>query len=254
MWRSILPSSVNPVCLISQIFSHFPTNPYHSPQYLLLLDHIVDKAPVARGTVADTNGIYSKLTNTTLYTGTHKNRFDDAGVGKGAAGRVQPTGTVTLGTVVNRGSVTGAGATGTGSAKKRGQTNVVTASSERLDLVSSKPKKVDTHASNSSLSTAAKKSTVVVVEAKPKAPVASRPIARPASASKTGRTSVGATGGSGVFDRLTNVSSYTGTHKSRFNADGTGRGIVGRDAPSLGSSPGKYRGGDVKDLSQILRS
>ena len=34
--------------------------------------------------------------------------------------------------------------------------------------------------------------------------------------------------GSGVFDRLTDTSQYTGTHKERFNQDGTGKGIDGR--------------------------
>ncbi len=57
-----------------------------------------------------------------------------------------------------------------------------------------------------------------------------------------------------VFNRLTSVKGYTGTHKLRFNADGTGRGIDGRDAVAKALSPyAKYRGGDVKDLSQILR-
>ncbi|KAJ3292453.1 hypothetical protein HDU79_001408 [Rhizoclosmatium sp. JEL0117] len=56
-----------------------------------------------------------------------------------------------------------------------------------------------------------------------------------------------------VFDRLTDTKGYTGAHKERFNADGTGRGLAGRDAPSLGGGVPTYRGGDVKDLSQILR-
>ncbi|KAJ3264118.1 hypothetical protein HK104_006516, partial [Borealophlyctis nickersoniae] len=59
---------------------------------------------------------------------------------------------------------------------------------------------------------------------------------------------------SNVFDRLTNTKDYTGAHKHRFNADGSGRGLAGRDAPAKGAAPGTYRGGDVKDLSQILRS
>lgn len=32
-----------------------------------------------------------------------------------------------------------------------------------------------------------------------------------------------------VTDRLTDVSKYTGSHKHRFNPDGTGRGIDGRE-------------------------
>lgn len=57
-----------------------------------------------------------------------------------------------------------------------------------------------------------------------------------------------------VFQRLTDVGGYTGAHKERFNADGTGKGIAGRDAVPKGKAPGPYRGGDVKELSQILRT
>ena len=44
-----------------------------------------------------------------------------------------------------------------------------------------------------------------------------------------------------VLDRLTDSSKYTGTHKHRFNSDGTGRGILGRDQPS-----------QTADLSQLV--
>ena len=37
-----------------------------------------------------------------------------------------------------------------------------------------------------------------------------------------------------IFDRLTDTSSYSGTHKHRFDADGQGRGLAGRDAVSKG--------------------
>lgn len=38
-----------------------------------------------------TLNIYEKLTDSTLYTGAHKNRFDEKGKGLGAEGRVQNT-------------------------------------------------------------------------------------------------------------------------------------------------------------------
>lgn len=37
-------------------------------------------------------------------------------------------------------------------------------------------------------------------------------------------------GSGNVFDRLTSSDGYTGTHKERFNADGTGKGISGRNS------------------------
>lgn len=36
-------------------------------------------------------------------------------------------------------------------------------------------------------------------------------------------------GSGSVFDRLTDVKGYTSTHKERFNADGSGKGLAGRD-------------------------
>lgn len=47
----------------------------------------------------------------------------------------------------------------------------------------------------------------------------------------------------GIYGKLTDVSQYTGAHKERFNADGTGRGAAGRT---------QYTNG-VGDLSQITR-
>ena len=44
----------------------------------------------------------------------------------------------------------------------------------------------------------------------------------------------GKNGGGGIFDRLTDSSQYTGTHKHRFDASGRGRGLDGRDRISKG--------------------
>ncbi len=58
----------------------------------------------------------------------------------------------------------------------------------------------------------------------------------------------------GIFDRLTDPSNYHGTHKHRFDGDGHGRGMSGRDSVSKGAgSSAQYHGGDVHDLSQITR-
>lgn len=57
--------------------------------------------------------------------------------------------------------------------------------------------------------------------------------------------------GGSIFDRLTDPSTYHGTHKERFNADGTGRGLAGRDSVAKGSGT---VGGRVGDLSsQVSR-
>ncbi|KAI8806435.1 p25-alpha-domain-containing protein [Cladochytrium replicatum] len=155
---------------------------------------------INKATTAKTDGVYDKLTNTQLYTGAHKLRFDEQGNGRGMEGLKER----------ERSNAGG---------QKRGQTHIVTASSERLDLVAHAPKR--------------------------SADSASKP-----TTAKTGAQK----GGTNVYDRLTNTGAYTGTHKLRFDASGQGRGLAGRDSAPKGQSAGQYRGGDVKDLSQILRN
>jgi len=63
-----------------------------------------------------------------------------------------------------------------------------------------------------------------------------------------------AAGGNTIFDKLTDASQYTGSHKHRFDSDGKGRGLAGRDSLSKGGVGGAYHGGAVNDLSQIMRT
>lgn len=215
----------------------FPAKNSHD-SYQSLLAHICDKGPIARATIAKTDGIYDKLTNTALYTGTHKNRFDDNGIGRGAEGRVQITGQIAMNKIVNRDTNaavahnTFSGPAPTPLQKKR----PIGQSTESIVKVVAK--KQDHHTSNGSLAQ-------------------QKPMQKSTSKSSTNISSSNSniSGSKGsVFDRLTNVQGYTGSHKHRFNEDGSGKGVSGRDLPSKGSAPGAYRGGDVKDLSQILRS
>ena len=132
--------------------------------------------------------------------------------------------------------------TSVGQPKKRGQTSVLTASSDQLDVRSQQPKRPPVEKSNGTLksqSNVSRSSGNVTTEVK--------------NYNAGSNSNVKGSSGS-VFDRLTNVNGYTGAHKHRFDANGNGRGLSGRDAPSLGGNPGPYRGGDVKDLSQILRN
>ena len=44
-----------------------------------------------------------------------------------------------------------------------------------------------------------------------------------------------------IFDRLTDTSQYTGTHKHRFDDEGRGRGLDGRDYVSKGAGTSSFR-------------
>lgn len=57
--------------------------------------------------------------------------------------------------------------------------------------------------------------------------------------------------GGSIFDRLTDVSTYHASHRERFNADGTGRGLAGRDSVAKGNGSVGGRAGDLS--SQVSR-
>jgi hypothetical protein len=215
-----------------------------------LLAFVSDKGPIARGTITQANGVYDKLTNTNSYTGTHKNRFDANGVGLGGAGRQtndNPTGSLSQLTnretnfAVPNNTFSGPAPTNSvGAAKKRGQTHVVTASTESLDLKANQPKRADQHKSNSSLNgsnMSMNKTTTKSSSSINKTTSGStgslngnnRPASRGEMGSSNFTTTKINTGPKGsVFDRLTNVNGYTGAHKERFNTDGSGKGLNGR--------------------------
>lgn len=48
---------------------------------------VTSSAPACAGTRAESGGIVGKLTDTTQYTGSHRERFDESGAGRGKAGR-----------------------------------------------------------------------------------------------------------------------------------------------------------------------
>jgi hypothetical protein len=129
----------------------------------------------------DTGGIVSKLTDTSLYTGAHKSRFDDSGKGLGMDGR------------------------------------------------DSIPKGVGSPNSPNS----------------PSRPTSSS--GNRVSSPQTTKTQTE----SGIFARLTDSSKYTGAHKHRFDEDGHGRGLNGRD---IGGNGNSTHGGRTGDLSSMTRT
>ncbi|KAJ3192112.1 hypothetical protein HK101_007038 [Irineochytrium annulatum] len=212
--------------------------------------------PASSSTVVKNDAVLDRLTDTTGYTGTHKARFDDNGVGRGAAGRDQGSKTDRLDKLVNRDFVGTASLRASGS--KRGKVN--TASEEQLDIASNAPKK-----SNPTFRSVYDKDGNVnptpalsvgnlgrnTTNAGSSSSISKLPVSTKGSTSSVNFAQTGSKGS--VFDRLTDSNGYTGSHKHRFTAGGVGRGLAGRDSiPKNGV--GVYRGGDVKELSQILRN
>jgi hypothetical protein len=201
-----------------------PEHAFHA-----LVELIVNNGtPVSNGTVAEANGVFAKLTDVSTYTGSHKERFNEDGTGRGLEGRETTKSTDQLSKIVNRSS-------------KR-PANVVSVSSETLDKVA--PKKSDIRSSTDKLGSRANvsKSTSSLSKSTTSLKASNSSL----NASKNSLTSknYAATQGSGsVFDRLTNTKDYTGTHKHRFDENGNGMGLAGRDTVA-----------NVKNLAQILRN
>jgi hypothetical protein len=218
-----------------------PRDAYHQ-----LLNFMQDKYPkFAPGvTKTETGGVYAyeptavfdRLTNVKGYTGTHKERFNSDGTGRGIDGRLQQTSYLTsdaLGKNPNDHNIT------TGShqsvfcssvnqpppesvksvLKKRNQEAIAS-----MESVYRNPKK-DKHQASSAKgssnsvnkgSTSNLKKSIEAVNANPHA---TRVVDAYAGNPKKG----------GIFDRLTNPNSYGGTHAHRFNPmTGAGNGISGR--------------------------
>jgi hypothetical protein len=61
-----------------------------------------------------------------------------------------------------------------------------------------------------------------------------------------------------IFDKLTDPSLYTGSHKHRFDEEGRGRGLEGRDSVSKGLGTGAvlnyYGDGPVISIAQLVRN
>ncbi|KAJ3104026.1 hypothetical protein HDU97_009573 [Phlyctochytrium planicorne] len=151
--------------------------------------------PQLNGTIPEINPIVEKLTDTSKYTGTHRERFDETGVGRGAAGRDTVNSTANLSSIVSRHNPNKTLGAGSGSPR-----------SPRI------VKSVQQQAQTAT---------------PPKSPATPRSTA------------------SSVFDRLTSPNTFTGTHKHRFNPDGTGRGKEGRTGDGAGEI--------ISNLSQITR-
>ncbi|KAL2918498.1 hypothetical protein HK105_201899 [Polyrhizophydium stewartii] len=233
--------------------------------YMLLVREIVGGGgarPIAQGTLPSSDSVTQRMTDHTLYTGTHKNRFDSAGRGRGMAGRDQLPKTNELAKITNREesnvrgvpmSAASAAAMAAGDSRRASSTSTMAASSTNLAAAASGSGVPRGKRSHQAVTTA---STEMLDKqaSQPKRTLPPVNASRGAALSSSRRNLSGSMSGS-VFDRLTDTKAYTGTHKERFNDDGSGRGLAGRDAVAKGSGTvGVYRGGDVKSLSQILRS
>ncbi|KAJ3339789.1 Tubulin polymerization-promoting protein member 3 [Gonapodya sp. JEL0774] len=196
----------------------FPSVKTQPERMKMIISEVLESSgPLAKTNVAPTTeattSVVNRLTDVTGYTGTHKERFNTDGTGRGRDGRDTTA--------------------GLGKASNRTYKGIV------QDVVPPTGKRAITQSMEQ------------VYGMEGLAPLAKKGDVRSSTEKMAG--SKGSLKGGNVFDRLTNSNAYTGTHKERFNADGTGRGMGGRDSIAKGAgTQSVYRGGDVKDLSQIV--
>ncbi|KAK2952003.1 hypothetical protein BLNAU_13103 [Blattamonas nauphoetae] len=185
---------------------------------------------------AKKQSIFDKLTDTSQYTGAHKQRFNEDGTGRGKAGRDpgvdSQTGDLSQMTRDNL----NVGPT----ASTKPKTKTATKTTPKKAPVS--PKKEEAPAPADQPPPAEHEETGEAGEAPP----AAKPAEKPAEAAPKPKAKTKAKAKkTSIFDKLTDSSQYTGAHKQRFNADGTGRGKAGRDA-GIDSQ--------TADLSQMTRT
>jgi len=186
------------------------------------------------GSDAKKPAIFDRLTDTRLYTGSHKNRFDEDGNGRGMEGR-------------------DIGAKGSGhiASHTMGKHEVQLQSILRTNLNSGPQFTVGDVPSSAGRPQSREQHVMNELDHH----LFQKASPRPAPTSARAQQGGGGGGGGGVFNRLCDSNQYTGAHKHRFNSDGTGRGIAGRDTGAVGrGSRTSYQGGAVSDLSQITRS
>ncbi|KAG2432904.1 hypothetical protein HXX76_008634 [Chlamydomonas incerta] len=203
--------------------------------------------------------IFDKLTDSSLYTGAHKHRFDGNGNGRGLAGRDRvakghgliagaPGGSVADLSQITRTNLNSSGA-GYIPPPSRGS------STSGAALLYARTSMDGSRMSPSSGFPAHSPGTLLSPSG-PATPGRSGSVGRPMRSSHTGAgyssnwgasagglpvtytttttttTTTQRTSGSGqrssIFDRLNDPSSYTGAHRQRFSSDGRGRGIEGR--------------------------
>ena len=73
-------------------------------QFASITAHVTqsESKPIAYGTLASNDTTTARLTDTSKYTGTHKERFNADGSGKGLGGRDTGVDQITLSTIANR--------------------------------------------------------------------------------------------------------------------------------------------------------
>ncbi|KAJ4458787.1 hypothetical protein PAPYR_5299 [Paratrimastix pyriformis] len=165
--------------------------------------------PAAHKPAASKPSIFDKLTDPKLYTGTHVHRFDAEGHGRGKAGRDPGIDSQTH--------------------------DLSQMTRPALDTGATVPHGgVESHPPAAPAGT--KPRTPPTATATRAAAPAAHPPAHKAAAPGEHRS---------IFDKLTDSSLYTGTHSQRFDAQGRGRGLAGRDS-GIDSQ--------THDLSQMTRT
>ena len=189
--------------------------------------------------------VFEKLTDYRLFTGHHKHRFDKEGRGKGLAGR----------------DSTGKGA-GHSAVPYRGGNVHEIAQIMRPEFHSpTRRTRVISHGMSEEEAQEKCRTTTPVKARGPDAErnlerIEGRSPRREGSPHKGRAASVGSDSSRGaVFDHLTDPRLYTGHHKHRFDKEGRGKGLAGRDstAKGAGHSAVPYRGGNVHEIAQIMR-
>jgi hypothetical protein len=177
---------------------------------------------------SDGPSIFDRLTDVKTFTGSHKERFTPDGKGKGLDGRDRPV-------------VDPLNLRSKARARKPSATSNDNAESPARDGPSIFDRLTDVKTftgSHKERFTPDGKGKGLDGRDRPTTdPLNLRTKAKPAAAAASPSSSASTTDspkrdGPSIFDRLTDVKTFTGSHKERFTSDGKGKGLDGRDRPT----------------------
>ncbi|KAI8912588.1 p25-alpha-domain-containing protein [Gorgonomyces haynaldii] len=213
-------------------------------QFNAIVRHITsgDNKPIAYATLPANDSITQRLTDTTAYTGTHKNRFDENGRGLGMQGRDPKT--ISLSNLANREP---ADIRGVNFSLKPSSSNSSLSNHGSKSNLTTGSKSNLTTGSKSNLTTGSKSNLATKIVQQPKKREHDNIVTASSETLDKQMAKPKRPEGNSVFDRLTDTAKYTGTHKERFNADGSGRGIAGRDTVG---QPYLYRTGSSSSITR----
>jgi hypothetical protein len=178
---------------------------------------------------SDGPSIFDRLTDVKTFTGSHKERFTPDGKGKGLDGRDRPTIDPLGLRAKTRARAASSVSNDNADSPKRDGPSIFDRLTDVKTFTGSHKERFTPDGKGKGLD-GRDRPTIDPLNLRTKAKTTA---AAAAAASPSASESPSKREGPSIFDRLTDVKTFTGSHKERFDAEGKGKGLDGRDRPTV---------------------